>query len=327
MTASTGIQPPPGTGAAGATTGARSSSEVRRRIGEKPWTPYLFIAPHFIVFAVFILYPFVLGIWISVHDSTSLRDGPFVGFAQYLKVLDPSSIHFPRFWNTVWNTLLFVFMSVPLLVGVGLALASLLNQRLRGRNVFRAIYFVPWTLSVAVVGLTWWWLFNSNAGFIPLLLESTLGFSPNWLASNPWAWISILVATLWWTIGFNTIIFLAGMQGISADLYEAAAVDGATRWQQFRYITLPSLRPILLLVVTLQILASFQLVGQPQIMTGGGPPSFLGGETAPVLLHIYQTGFEGRRELSFAAAMALIVAAMMIIVSVINFRVFSSERS
>jgi multiple sugar transport system permease protein len=244
-----------------------------------------------------------------------------------MKVFDPSSIHFPRFWNTVWNTFLFVFMSVPLLVGVGLALASLLNQRLRGRNVFRAIYFVPWTLSVAVVGLTWWWLFNSNAGFIPLMLESIFGSSPNWLASNPWAWMTILIATLWWTIGFNTIIFLAGMQGISADLYEAAAVDGATRWQQFRYITLPSLRPILLLVVTLQILASFQLVGQPQIMTGGGPPSFLGGETAPVLLHIYQTGFEGRRELSFAAAMALVVAAMMIIVSVVNFRLFSSERS
>lgn len=324
MTASTGIQPPAGSAKAPS---GRSSSDVRRRIGERPWTPYLFIAPHFIIFSVMILYPFVLGIWISLHDSTSLRDGPFVGFAQFMKVFDPSSIHFPRFWNTVWNTFLFVFMSVPLLVAVGLALASLLNQRLRGRNVFRAIYFVPWTLSVAVVGLTWWWLFNSNAGFIPLMLESIFGSSPNWLASNPWAWMTILIATLWWTIGFNTIIFLAGMQGISADLYEAAAVDGATRWQQFRYITLPSLRPILLLVVTLQILASFQLVGQPQIMTGGGPPSFLGGETAPVLLHIYQTGFEGRRELSFAAAMALVVAAMMIIVSVVNFRLFSSERS
>ena len=307
--------------------GRSTRKDVRRRIGERPWTPYLFILPHFLIFSVFILYPFFLGIWISVHDSSSLRDGPFVGINQFLKVLDPASIHFPRFWNTVVNTALFVVMSVPLLVIVGLLLASLLNQKLRGRNVFRAIYFVPWTLSVAVVGLTWWWMFNSNAGFIPLTLNSIFGGSPNWLASNPWAWITILVATLWWTIGFNTIIFLAGMQGISQDLYEAAAVDGANRWQQFKSITLPSLRPILLLVVTLQILASFQLVGQPQIMTGGGPPSALGGETAPVLLHIYQTGFEGRRELSFAAAMALVVAAMMIVVSVVNFKLFSSERS
>ena len=314
-------------GQGGGLLGRSSRKDVRRRIGENPLTPYLFIAPHFAVFAIFILYPFFLGIWISVHDSSSLRDGPFVGANQFLKVLDPASIHFPRFWNTVKNTFLFVLMSVPMLVGIGLLLATLLNQRIRGRNIFRAIYFVPWTLSVAVVGLTWWWMFNSNAGFIPLTLEALFGGSPNFLASNPWAWFTINIATLWWTIGFNTIIFLAGMQAISADLYEAASVDGANRWQQFRSITLPSLRPILLLVVTLQILASFQLVGQPQIITGGGPPSALGGETAPVLLHIYQTGFEGRRELSFAAAMALIVAAMMIIVSVINFRLFSSERS
>ncbi|MBA2720462.1 MAG: sugar ABC transporter permease [Chloroflexi bacterium] len=307
--------------------GGSARKDARRRIGENPLIPYLFIAPHFIIFAIFILYPFFLGIWISVHDSSSLRDGPFVGFNQFLKVLNPSSIHFPRFWNAVWNTILFVFMSVPLLVGVGLFLATLLNQKLRGRNVFRAIYFVPWTLSVAVVGLTWWWMFNSNAGFIPLALKAVFGQSPNFLASNPWAWFTILISTLWWTIGFNTIIFLAGLQAISADLYEAASVDGANRWQQFKSITLPSLRPILLLVVTLQILASFQLVGQPQIITGGGPPSALGGETAPVLLHIYQTGFEGRREHSFAAAMALVVAAMMIVVSVINFRLFSSERS
>jgi multiple sugar transport system permease protein len=305
--------------------GARK--DVRRRIGEKAWTPYAFLAPHFILFAVFILFPFFFGIFISLHDYFGGRAGPFVGLRWYQQLFDPDSIHFGRFWNTIWNTIIFVVLSVPLLVTVALFLASLLNQRLRGRNVFRGIYFVPWTLSVSVVGLIWWWMFNGNAGFITLALEDALGFSPNWLATNPWAWITILVATLWWTIGFNTIIFLAGMQGISADLYEAAAVDGASKWEQFRFITLPSLRPILLLVVTLQIIASFQLVGQPQLITGGGPPSSLGGETAPALLHIYNTGFQGRRELSLAAAMALIVAALMIVVSIVNFRLFSSERS
>ena len=301
--------------------------ERRRRIGEQPWTPYLFIAPHLVLFVAFILVPFFLGIWISLHDSTPLREGPFVGLRNFERLFDPESIHFPRFWNTVWNTVLFVVMSTPLLVGVALFLASLLNQKLRGRNVFRAIYFVPWTLSVSVVGLIWWWMFNGNAGFITLTIRDLLGASPNWLASNPWAWITILVSTLWWTIGFNTIIFLAGMQGISADLYEAAAVDGANKWQQFVSITLPSLRPILLLVLTLQIIASFQLVGQPQLITGGGPPSELGGETTPVLLHIYNTAFQGRRELSLGAAMALVVAAMMVVVSIVNFRLFSTERA
>jgi multiple sugar transport system permease protein len=299
----------------------------RRRIGESPITPYLFILPHFVLFAVFILFPFFFGIWISLHDSTPLREGPFVGLRWYQQLFDPGSILFDRFWNTVWNTVLFVLISVPLLVGIGLLLATLLNTKIRGRNVFRAIYFVPWTLSVSVISLVWWWMFNSNAGYIALFFRDTLGMNINWLASNPWAWIAISIATLWWTIGFNTIIFLAGMQGISADLYEAASVDGANRWQQFRSITLPSLRPILLLVVTLQIIASFQLVGQPQLMTGGGPPSALGGETTPVLLHVYNIGFQGRRELSIAAAMALVVAVMMVVVSVVNFRLFSSERS
>ncbi|HEX5829271.1 MAG TPA: sugar ABC transporter permease [Candidatus Limnocylindrales bacterium] len=307
--------------------GGGTRADRRRRIGESPITPYLFILPHFLLFSVFILFPFFFGIWISLHDSTPLREGPFVGLRWYQQLFDPDSILFARFWNTVWNTVIFVLISTPLLVGVGLALAALLNTRIRGRNVFRAIYFVPWTLSVSVISLVWWWMFNSNAGYIAIFFRETLGLDINWLASNPAAWIAILTATLWWTIGFNTIIFLAGMQGISADLYEAASVDGANRWQQFRSITLPSLRPILLLVVTLQIIASFQLVGQPQLMTGGGPPSALGGETTPVLLHVYNIGFQGRRELSIAAAMALVVAAMMVVVSVVNFRLFSSERS
>jgi multiple sugar transport system permease protein len=303
-------------------------TDRRRRIGENPITPYLFILPHLALFSVFILFPFFLGIWMSLHDSTALRDGPFVGLRWYQQLFDPSNrTQFPRFWNSVWNTILFVIMSTPLLVGVGLALASLLNQKVRGRNIFRAIYFVPWTLSVSVVALTWWWMFNGNAGFVTEFMTDTFGWSPSWFTTNPWAWITILVATLWWTIGFNTIILLAGMQAIAVDLYEAAAIDGANKWQQFRSITLPSLRPILLLVITLQIIASFQLVGQPQLMTGGGPPSELGGETNPVLLHIYNTAFSGRRELSLTAAMALIVAAIMVVVSIVNFRLFSSERA
>lgn len=305
-----------------------SGKDRRRHIGESPITPYLFILPHFAIFAVFILFPFFLGVWMSLHDSTALRDGPFVGLRWYQQIFDPSNrTQFPRFWNAVWNTVLFVIISTPLLVGIGLALASLLNQQVRGRNIFRAIYFVPWTLSVSVISLAWWWMFNGNAGFVTLFMADTFGWSPNWLTTNPWAWISILVATLWWTIGFNTIILLAGMQAIAVDLYEAASIDGANKWQQFTSITLPSLRPILLLVITLQVIASFQLVGQPMLMTGGGPPSELGGETNPVLLHVYNTGFGGRRELSLGAAMSLIVAAIMVVVSIINFRLFSSERA
>jgi multiple sugar transport system permease protein len=299
-------------------------ADSRRRIGESRITPYLFILPHLIVFIAIIGVPFVLGLWISIHRSTPLREGPYVGFDNYVRLLDPASLDFPRYWTTMWNTILFVLMSTPLLVIVGLVLAALLNQRLRGRNLFRGIFFAPWTLSVAVVGLTWWWMFSGKDGVIPRFLIQTFGSTPGWLTSNPWAWITILIATLWWTIGFNTIILLAGMQGIAPDLYEAAAIDGAGRWAQFRHITIPSLRPVLLLVVTLQVIASFQLVGQPQLMTGGGPPPT---ETTPVLLHIYNVGFTGRGDLSLAAAMAVIVALLMVVVSIVNFRLFSSERA
>ena len=304
--------------------GGGSRIDYRRRIGENPITPYLFILPHLILFAVFILYPFFLGIWISLHDVNFRGTGPFVGLENFQNLFTPSSIHFPRFWTTLWNTILFVLFSTPTLIGIALFLASMLNTRFRGRNIFRGIFFAPWTLSVAVTGLIWWWLFNGQAGVVTLALRDLVGGSPGWLTTNPWAWLAILIATIWWTIGFNTIILLAGMQAIPVDLYEAAAIDGASRWQQFLYVTLPSLRPVLLLVVTLQVIASFQLLGQPQLMTGGGPPPT---ETTPVMMHIYNTGFAGRRELSLAAAMALIVAALMLVVSIINFRFFSSERS
>jgi multiple sugar transport system permease protein len=319
-----GTAPPPTAGAAGRT-------DVRRRIGEAWYTPYLFVLPHLLLFAGFVLVPFLWGILLSVLDYRQFQPSVFVGLQNYLELIDPLSRHFSRFWTGLWNTTLFVIISTPTLVLAGLGLATLLNERFRGRNVFRAIYFAPWTLSVAVVALLWWWIFAGTGGLATTLWNALIGTvtgaaPPNWLTQNPWAWLAILVATLWWTIGFNTVILLAGMQGISNDLYEAAAIDGANKWQQFLHITIPSLRPVLLLVVTLQVIASFNLVGQPQIMTGGGPPP---GETTPVLLYVYNVGFtpSGPYDLSQAATMALVVALIMLVVSIVNFRVFRTERA
>jgi multiple sugar transport system permease protein len=307
-------------------TGRGKGEGRRRRIGEKWYTPYLFILPHFAIFLLFIGWPFVYGLWISVLDFDIFNDrqgrpSPFVGLEHYINLFTPGSIHFGRFWQTMWNTVIFVLISTPTLIIGALGLATLLNGRYRGRNFFRGLYFAPWTLSVAVIGLLWWWIFQSQGGLITNVLG---GASPGWLTSQPWAWISLLVATVWWTIGFNTIILLAGMQAIPTDLYEAASIDGANKWQQFTKITVPSLRPILLLVITLQVIASFNLVGQPQIITNGGPPT---AQTTPVLLHLYNIGFRAPFEVGLAAAMAVVVAVIMVVVSVINFRFFSSERA
>jgi multiple sugar transport system permease protein len=305
--------------------GGKGKTDVRRRIGEKWYTPYLFILPHMAIFLFMIGWPFFYGMWISMLDADAFSgaDAPFVGIDNYAQLFTPGGREFGRFWQTLWNTVLFVILSVPTLVAIGLGLAALLNEKFKGRNVFRAIYFAPWTLGVSVIGLLWFWIFFNN-GFATGLVEGLGMDAPTWLSSQPWAWITILIATVWWTIGFNTIILLAGMQAISADLYEAATVDGANKWQQFRHITVPSLRPILLLVVTLQIIASFNLVGQPQIITNGGPPT---AQTTPVLLHLYNVGFRSPFDYGLAAAMAVVVAVVMIVVSVINFRFFSSERA
>lgn len=270
-----------------------------------------------------VLIPFVYNVYISLSDYTFGGNETFIGLQNYANLANSSDYHFPIFWNSLWNTVIFVLISTPMLVITGLFLAILVNGKYRGRNVFRAIYFAPWTLGIAVVGLLWWWIFNGSLGILTNFLQGYGIDSPEWLTTQPWAWFSILLATLWWTVGFNTIILLAGLQGISPDLYEAATVDGADRWAQFRFITVPSLRPVLLLVITLQIIASFNLVGQPQIMTGGGP----GNETRSVLQYVYDTGFTngGQYQLGQAAAMAFIVALVMVVVSVINFRLFRSE--
>lgn len=325
MTAGTTPLPPP------AAPSKRKAVYRRRRIGESWYVPYLFILPHFAIFVLFVGWPLVFGIYISLLDFNLFADrvgrpSPFVGLENYIELFDPNSLRFERFWQTMWNTVIFVIISTPTLVLVALFLANLLNGRYPGRNFFRGLYFAPWTLSVAVIGLLWWWIFQSQGGLIVSLLDVVGIESPGWLTDQPWAWLAILIATVWWTVGFNTMILLAGMQSIAPDLYEASSIDGATRWQQFWRITVPLLKPILLLVVTLQVIASFNLVGQPQIITNGGPPT---AETTPVLLHIYNTGFtpQNRYQLSPAAAMSFIVAAVMVVISVVNFKFFGSERA
>ena len=288
------------------------------------WTPYLFILPHLLFFIVFLAYPFFNAIAISFQDYSYLRPEAtrFLGIQNYINIFTPDTPQFQTFWNALGNTVQFVFYSVPLLVIIPLGLAVLLNTKTPGRNFFRAIYFMPWVLSVAVVGLLWWWIFQDQGGLINYYL-SHAGFEPpQWLSTLPWAWVSIVVATVWWTIGFNTIILLAGLQDIPDYLYEAASLDGATGIRAFWNITVPMLRAVLLFIIITSIIASFNLFGQPFIMTSGGPSQAGGGgATEPVMVRIYNEGFV-RNFQGSAAAMSVIVAAIMIAVSYINFRFF-----
>jgi multiple sugar transport system permease protein len=296
----------------------------RRRFS---WMPYLFILPHLIFFAIFVGYPFFNGLYISFHEFDYLRPEAtrFVGLQNYIELFRAGSVKFNEFWNSVGNTVEFVFYSVPFLVVVPLGLALLLNTNTPGRNIFRAIYFAPWVLSVAVISLIWWWIFQGQGGLLNYYLAQLGIRGPSWLATLPWAWITIVVATVWWTVGFNMIILLAALQDIPDYLYEAAAIDGATSWQAFVRITLPLLRPVLLFIIITTIIASFNLFGQPLIMTRGAPaqPSG-GGATEPVMLRIFTEGFV-RPFQGSAAAMSFSIALIMIVFSYFNFRIFRQE--
>lgn len=302
-----------------------SRSEQRRRFD---WVPYLFIAPHLLFFAIFAAFPFFLGLYISLHQYDFLRPEAteFIGLQNYINLFTPGTVEYPVFWNALVNTLEFVLMSVPLLVIIPLLMALLLNTNLAGKNLFRAIYFAPWVLSSAVVGLLGFWIFQSQGGLLNYYLSDLGMATPRWLSSMPWAWYSILLVTVWWTSGFNMIIILAALQSIPDALYEAAAIDGANGWQRFLYVTIPMLRPVLVFIIIITIIASFNLFAQPLFMTNSGGPAQAGGggATEPIMLRIYTESFV-RNRIGSGAAMSFVVASIMIVVSYFNFRIFRTR--
>jgi len=287
-------------------------------------TPYLFILPHLIFFAVFVGYPFFSGLYISFFQYDYLRPEAtvFVGLQNYLDLFNAGSVKFIEFWNSVRVTVTFVFWSVPFLVLIPLGLAVMLNSKLKGMTFFRAVFFFPWVLSCAVISLIWWWIFQSQGGLLNYYLKLWGFDTPRWLSTMPYAMISIVVATVWWTMGYNMVIFLAALQDIPTDLYEAAEVDGANAWQRFSRITLPLLQPVLVFIIITTIIASFNLLGQPMMMTRGAPAQPTGGgATEPVMLRIFTEGFV-RPFQGSAAAMSVVVAIMMMTFSFVNFRLF-----
>ena len=225
-----------------------------------------------------------------------------------------------QFWPSFGNTLVFVILSTPVIVGVGLALALVLNRSGRFVGLLRTLFFAPYVLSVAVLTLIWAFLLNPQLGLIGRFWEF-LGLEPvSWLNDPDLAMPTIVVVTLWWTVGFNVVLFLAGLQDIDKSQFEAASLDGANRSQTFWYITLPGLKRTTLLVVVLQIIASFQIFGQVFILTRGGP----NGATRVSIQHIYESAFRDA-ELGYASAMSVFLFVVMVAVSALQFRFMRGE--
>jgi multiple sugar transport system permease protein len=286
-------------------------------------TPWLFLAPYLVLFLAFVVAPAVYGIWISLHDwDYTLPGKPFVGLDNYTALFDPDSLAYERFWRSMRATAIFTVLSVPLLIVIPLLVALAMNQRFRGRNAFRAIYFAPYVLGVAVVAVMWRFLLDNNIGMVNYYLGK-LGLPDDiaWTTSVPAAWFALVGVTVWWTLGFNAVIYLAGLQDIPKELYEAAEVDGASAWQRFRNVTLPGLRPVTIFVLMVTIIASANMFGQAYLMTRGAP----GTETRTAIYQIAETGLR-QFQMGSAAAMSYVLTLVLMITSLVVFWLFR-ERS
>ncbi len=314
----------PGTALDESRAGPVQPSSARGGRSRSTLTAYLFLAPYLALFLVFVIGPAVYGLWISLHDyDYTLPGKPFVGLDNYQKLIDPESVLFDNFWASMKATGIFVLFSVPLLLVIPLLVALVMNSRFRGRNFFRALYFAPYVLGVAVVAVLWRFLLDANIGLVNQYLGA-LGLPDDtaWLTSTPAAWIALVGVTVWWTLGFNVVIYLAGLQDIPAELYEAAKVDGANRWQSFRHVTMPGLRPVLAFVTMVTIIASANMFGQSYLMTRGAP----GTETRTAIYFIADTGLRNF-QMGDAAAMSYVLTVVLMLLSVGVFWLFRERNA
>jgi len=286
-----------------------------KRPGESRWTTLFYIGPHLFFFILFLVLPTLYGIYLSLHDWDLLRPAEFVGFENYTDIFfNTESIDYIEFWNAFWNTIKFVVFAVPCLIIVPLILALAIDTKTWGSSFFRALFYAPSLLSVVTAVLIWVWILDSNAGLVNFYVSKFGVDNIPWLTDMPWAWIALVAITVWWTIGRNMILFLAGLQDIREELLEAAKIDGAGRLKRFWHIVLPSLRGPMLFALVMTTIESFNVFGQPNVATAGGP----GTETKTLIMYIREAAF-GNYRMGDAAAMAIVMGAFLVVVSVVQF--------
>jgi multiple sugar transport system permease protein len=270
-----------------------------------------FLAPFLILYVLFVVGPAIYGLVMSFFDTSLVKSGlgKFVGFDNYVEAFKSSD-----FWESMWHTVWFTILTTPPLVVLSFVFALLAERASHGKWFFRLAFFAPYILPSAVMALIWVWLYTPGLGLASATVEKFGFTAPGWLGDPNWAMTSIAIATVWWTLGFNFVLYLAGLQDIPRELYEASAIDGASPWQQIRGITIPLLARTTTLVVTLQVIASLKVFDQMYIMTSGGP-NF---STRPALEYIYDVGFTDYR-VGYGAAASTLYFILLLIVSALWF--------
>jgi cellobiose transport system permease protein len=279
-------------------------------------SPYLYVAPFFLLFAVFGLYPLVYTAWVSLHDWPLASDEhPFTGLDNYQRLLTDQV-----FWNSLYNTAgIFLLSTIPQLL-VALFLANLLNRRLRGRTLFRLSIILPMATSVAAVSIVFSQLYSRDFGIINWLLGG-VGVGPiEWQASKWSSWTAVATMVNWRWTGYNALIYLAAMQSIPKDLYEAAALDGASPWKQFTRVTVPLLRPTILFTVIISTIGGFQLFTEP-LLFNSGSSNYQGGslrQSQTVAMYVWENAFT-KFDFGYASAIAWVLFLIILVFAALNY--------
>ncbi|MEV7203561.1 carbohydrate ABC transporter permease [Streptomyces griseoluteus] len=272
----------------------------------------LFALPFLALFAVFMVWPLGQGLWTALTDRALSAHAPsFIGLDNFSEAFGDAEM-----WRSLWHTVLFTLISTVPLVVVALGMALLVHTGLPGQWVWRLAFFAPYLLPVGVVGLLWLWLYQPDLGVYNHLLGAVGLDRVAWLSDESVALWAIALTTLWWTVGFNFLLYLAALQSIPDHLYEAAAIDGAGGWRRLFSITLPQLGRITTVITVLQLLASLKVFDQVYLLTKGGPNN----STRPVVEYVYDVGFTGYR-LGYASAISYIFFALVLLASAVQFAV------
>ncbi len=272
-------------------------------------TGWLFISPWVVGFLAFALFPFLATLFYSFTNYNMLNPPQFVGLLNYKQMFTD-----PLFWQSLYNTFFYTLIFVPLSTVVAIAIALLLNMNIKGRAIYRTIFYLPSVVPLVASSVLWLWLFNPSFGFIDAFLRAVGIPGPGWLYSEVWVKPALILMGLW-GIGQPIVIYLAGLQGVPHELYEAAYLEGANAWQRVRNITLPMISPVILFNVILGIIGSFQYFTQPYVMTQGGPSN----TSLVFALYLYQNAFQ-YLHLGYASAMAWLLFVIILLATLLVFR-------
>lgn len=267
------------------------------------WSAYLFLLPSLIGVGIFVLFPILRAFFLSFYDWNLLGGSEFVSLKNYSDLFKD-----PYFIDSLRNTAYFSLGSVPAKIWLGLLLALFLNRRIVGVKFFRAVYFLPVVCSTVAIALIWLWLYDTNFGYVNYFLNKIGLPSIPWLSSVTWAMPAVIIVAIWKDTGYNMVIFLAGLQGVPREMYEAAKIDGANGWQVFRYITFPMISPTTFFVTLISLIGSFQVFDVTTVLTKGGP----GTATLTLVQYLYQCAFQFFK-MGYASAIAYVLFVIVLI--------------